>query len=139
LLTDDAARSAVKWPLDPPPVIEYILHDGDAKKAWLQSPYFFCNVQIRRVKGQEPLKTDTLSGALSSSLHKVKLPTNKGPKSAHSPRRNAPEQHTEHGFFVFGDLYVKYPGTYQLRFTAWEMRQGYGKAGHWTSLKLTPL
>ncbi|EXJ89449.1 hypothetical protein A1O3_02516 [Capronia epimyces CBS 606.96] len=100
------ARGAVKWPLDPPCVVELILHDNDPSKAYLHSPYWFCTIEIEALN-HESLKSDTLTGTLTSSLHKVKM---------HDSR--------DHGVFVFGDLYVKYPGYFRLKFTVFEMRQG---------------
>ncbi|EXJ95257.1 hypothetical protein A1O1_00377 [Capronia coronata CBS 617.96] len=100
------ARGAVKWPLDPPCVVELFLRDGDQSRSYLHSPYWFCTSEIEAVNN-EALESDTLSGALTSSLHKVKM---------HDSR--------DHGFFVFGDLYVKYPGVFRLKFTVFEMRQG---------------
>lgn len=120
--TDDhQARGAVKWPLDPPPVVEYLINDNDAQKTWLHSPYWFCTVDVQPVNSHEPLRPDTITGTLTSSLHKVKLHDSKSAKLVRSGSYR--EQDADHGFFVFGDVYLKYPGIYRLRFTVFEMRQ----------------
>ncbi|KIX06325.1 uncharacterized protein Z518_04300 [Rhinocladiella mackenziei CBS 650.93] len=97
-------KGAAKWPLDPPPVIEFVLHDNDTSRSYLHSPNWFCSVGIEPLSW-EPPNHDAIAGSLTSSLHRVKLQDNK-----------------EYGFFVFGNLYATYPGIFRLRFTAFELR-----------------
>lgn len=73
----DTARSAVKWPLDPPLVVEFKVNNNDTSKAYLTSPYWFCLVTIEAVNG-EPVTPDTLFGTLTSSLHRVKMQDSRG-------------------------------------------------------------
>ncbi len=123
-LTGLLARGA-RWPLDPPPVIEFTLHDNDHAKRWLHSPYWFCTAGLEPLDGQE-CKTDLLTGCLSSSLHKVKLSStggHRGRQQIAPTVTNSTKNMTEAGFFVFGDLNAKYQGTFRLVFTVFEMRQ----------------
>ncbi|KAJ4513780.1 hypothetical protein HRR75_004361 [Exophiala dermatitidis] len=99
------ARSAVKWPLDPPLVVEFKVNNNDTSKAYLTSPYWFCLVTIEAVNG-EPVTPDTLFGTLTSSLHRVKM-----------------QDSRDHGVFVYGDLHIKFAGVFKLRITLFEMRQ----------------
>ncbi|KAG9793381.1 hypothetical protein KCU88_g541, partial [Aureobasidium melanogenum] len=99
------ARSAVKWPLDPPLVVEFKVNNNDTSKAYLTSPYWFCLVTIEAVNG-EPVTPDTLSGTLTSSLHRVKM-----------------QDSRDHGVFVYGDLHIKFAGVFKLKITLFEMRQ----------------
>ncbi|KAJ4542905.1 hypothetical protein HRR78_006638 [Exophiala dermatitidis] len=101
----DTARSAVKWPLDPPLVVEFKVNNNDTSKAYLTSPYWFCLVTIEAVNG-EPVTPDTLFGTLTSSLHRVKM-----------------QDSRDHGVFVYGDLHIKFAGVFKLRITLFEMRQ----------------
>jgi len=77
-LTSAAVRGA-KWPIDPPPVIELIVHDNDPTRSYLHSPFWFCTAQLDpNPSNRQFAQSDLLVGCLSSSLHKVKLSDNKG-------------------------------------------------------------
>ncbi|RMZ75601.1 hypothetical protein DV737_g5212, partial [Chaetothyriales sp. CBS 132003] len=105
----EKARGA-KWPLDPPPVLELTIDDQRSQSsAFLHSPFWFCNVEIDVISHQGSLipKEKLLIGTTVSSLHRVK----------HNDR-------TEKGYFIFGDLNIRAAGTYRLKFSLFEMRQG---------------
>lgn len=71
----DIARSGKgpdKLPLDPPPVLDFVVMDEDPSRSYLHSPYWFCTVSIETANGR-PVQPGMLSGSLTSSLHKVKL------------------------------------------------------------------
>ncbi|RMZ88536.1 hypothetical protein DV736_g4225, partial [Chaetothyriales sp. CBS 134916] len=105
----EKARGA-KWPLDPPPVLQLTIDDERSQSsAFLHSPFWFCNVEIDVIshQGSSIPKEKLLIGTTVSSLHRVK----------HNDR-------TEKGYFIFGDLNIRAAGTYRLKFSLFEMRQG---------------
>ncbi|RMD40741.1 hypothetical protein DV735_g4395, partial [Chaetothyriales sp. CBS 134920] len=105
----EKARGA-KWPLDPPPVLELTIDDQrNQSSAYLHSPFWFCNVEIDVIshQGSSIPKEKLLIGTTVSSLHRVK----------HNDR-------SEKGYFIFGDLNIRAAGTYRLKFSLFEMRQG---------------
>ncbi|KAK9471469.1 velvet factor, partial [Dipodascopsis tothii] len=97
-----ADRKAV----DPPPIIQLTINDGDPNREWLQSPFFFMCANLYEPDKDEPVKkppSETLAGTLVSSLHRVR------------------ENEEDGGFFVFGDLSVKLEGKFRLQFSLFEM------------------
>ncbi|KAJ4361458.1 hypothetical protein N0V95_001875 [Ascochyta clinopodiicola] len=97
----EKARKAV----DAPPIIELLVKNSvDPQRNFLQNPYLFMVVSLYKADRDESLPgNESLSGTLSSSLHRLKDQGN-----------------TDVGFFVFGDISVKMLGTYRLHFRLYE-------------------
>lgn len=97
----EKARKAI----DPPPLVQLEIKPGiDPQKNFLQNPYLFMVVSLYKADRDEPLQgSDSLTGTLSSSLHRLKDLDN-----------------TDMGLFVFGDVSVKMLGTYRLHFRLYE-------------------
>ena len=72
-------KRGTKWPLDPPPVIELEVRDGDASRSFLHSPYWLCTTELI-VIGDPPRAGARrgLQGCTVSSMHKIRLNDNKG-------------------------------------------------------------
>ncbi|KAK9244631.1 velvet factor-domain-containing protein [Lipomyces tetrasporus] len=101
-----ADRKAV----DPPPIIQLAVSDGDPHREWLQSPFFFMCANLYDPVVNTPVArppSETLAGTLVSSLHRVR-----------------DENDREGGYFVFGDLSVKLDGQFRLQFNLFEMLDG---------------
>ncbi|KAJ8113125.1 hypothetical protein OPT61_g4677 [Boeremia exigua] len=97
----EKARKAI----DPPPLVQLEVKSTiDPQKNFLQNPYLFMVVSLYKPDRDEPLAgSDSLSGTLSSSLHRLKDLDN-----------------TDMGLFVFGDVSVKMLGSYRLHFRLYE-------------------
>ncbi|KAK9373162.1 velvet factor-domain-containing protein [Lipomyces chichibuensis] len=101
-----ADRKAV----DPPPIIQLTISDGDSHREWLQSPFFFMCANLYDPVVDTPITrppSETLAGTLVSSLHRV---------------RDGKDR--EGGYFVFGDLSIKLEGKFRLQFNLFEMLDG---------------
>jgi hypothetical protein len=105
----EKARKAI----DPPPIVELDVKSViDQQKNYLQNPYLFMVVSLYRSDQDEALPgSESLTGTLSSSLHRLKNLDN-----------------TETGMFVFGDVSVKMQGTFRLHFRLYECTPVYGHA-----------
>ncbi|KAK9333543.1 velvet factor, partial [Lipomyces starkeyi] len=98
-----ADRKAV----DPPPIIQLTVTDGDSHREWLQSPFFFMCANLYDPVVDTPITrppSETLAGTLVSSLHRVRDGNDR-----------------EGGYFVFGDLSIKLEGKFRLQFNLFEM------------------
>ncbi|KAK9383920.1 velvet factor-domain-containing protein [Kockiozyma suomiensis] len=98
-----ADRKAV----DPPPIVQLVVRDGDPAREWLQSPFFFMCANLCDPVRDQPVPrppSETLAGTLVSSLHRVR-----------------DEDDREGGYFVFGDISVKLEGRFRLQFSLFEM------------------
>lgn len=97
----EKARKAI----DPPPLVQLDVKPSvDPQKNYLQNPYLFMIVSLYKADRDEPLSgSDSLTGTLSSSLHRLKDLDN-----------------TDMGLFVFGDVSVKMLGCYRLHFRLYE-------------------
>ncbi|KAF3006489.1 hypothetical protein E8E13_004300 [Curvularia kusanoi] len=97
----EKARKAI----DPPPIVCLdVKSHTDPQKNYLQNPYLFMVVSLYRPDQDEALPgSDSLTGTLSSSLHRLKNLDN-----------------VETGLFVFGDVSVKMQGTFRLHFRLYE-------------------
>ncbi|KAK9432105.1 velvet factor, partial [Lipomyces doorenjongii] len=98
-----ADRKAV----DPPPIIQLTVSDGDSHREWLQSPFFFMCANLYDPVVDTPIArppSETLAGTLVSSLHRVRDGNDR-----------------EGGYFVFGDLSIKLEGKFRLQFNLFEM------------------
>ncbi|KAK9457234.1 velvet factor-domain-containing protein [Dipodascopsis uninucleata] len=96
--------------VDPPPIIQLTILDGDLQRDWLSSPFFFMCATLWDENGHGPVQrppSETLAGTLVSSLHRV---------------RDGEDR--EGGFFVFGDLSVRLEGRFRLQFSLFEMLDG---------------
>ena len=65
-----------------------------------------------------------IGGSLVSSLHKVRLEDNLGEHNTHAKKLQADRQ-ADRAFFVFGDLNIKVPGHFRLKFSLFEMHKRY--------------
>ncbi|KAG0296741.1 hypothetical protein BGZ98_000836 [Dissophora globulifera] len=100
-------------PIDPPPIIQIKLADpaSDRNKDYLQSPYLFmcCNL----VRADDPMGEivapahRALAGTVVSSLNRLKDVDN-----------------SDGGFFVFGDMSVRFEGRFCLRLSLLELIEG---------------
>lgn len=97
----EKARKAI----DPPPLVQLDVKSSvDPQKNYLQNPYLFMVVSLYKPDRDEPFPgSDSLTGTLSSSLHRLKDLDN-----------------TDMGLFVFGDVSVKMLGSYRLHFRLYE-------------------
>ncbi|KAH6633340.1 velvet factor-domain-containing protein [Boeremia exigua] len=97
----EKARKAI----DPPPLVQLEVKPSvDPQKNYLQNPYLFMVVSLYKPDRDEPLPgPDSLTGTLSSSLHRLKDLDN-----------------SDMGLFVFGDVSVKMLGSYRLHFRLYE-------------------
>jgi hypothetical protein len=97
----EKARKAV----DPPPIVQLdVKNNVDPQRNYLQNPYLFMMVSLYRPDRDEPLSgSDSLTGTLSSSLHRLKDHSN-----------------NDVGLFVFGDISVKQLGNFRLHFRLYE-------------------
>ncbi|KIW49881.1 hypothetical protein, variant [Exophiala xenobiotica] len=102
------ARNKGVFPLEPALTVAYTLNNNDPSQFHRASPYIFSMVTVESLDPQQATEPDTLSGRLSSSLHKFRLPDGQ-----------------EQCVFVFHALFIKYPGMYRLRCHVFEMRQGF--------------
>ncbi|KAK9235837.1 velvet factor, partial [Lipomyces kononenkoae] len=93
--------------VDPPPIIQLTVSDGDPHRGWLQSPFFFMCANLYDPVVDTPIArppSETLAGTLVSSLHRVRDSNDR-----------------EGGYFVFGDLSIKLEGRFRLQFNLFEM------------------
>jgi hypothetical protein len=95
--------------VDPPPIIQVKIKDErqDPWHNYLQSPHLFVCADHRLCNATEPENTEgsnMLAGTTVSSLHRLKDTNN-----------------TDGGFFVFGDLSVKYAGEFRVKFHLYEV------------------
>ncbi|KAK9466924.1 velvet factor, partial [Lipomyces arxii] len=96
--------------VDPPPIVQLTVQDGDPAREWLHSPFFFMCANLFDPIVDAPISqppSETLAGTLVSSLHRVR-----------------DSQDREGGYFVFGDLSVKLEGRFRLQFSLFEMLDG---------------
>ncbi|KAI9741295.1 MAG: hypothetical protein M1834_003012 [Cirrosporium novae-zelandiae] len=119
-----SSKEKDRKPLDPPPVVQLEIHDGDASRQWLQSPYFFVVGHLYNENTNEAVNmpAQTLfAGQVSSSLHRLKDFDNCG-KWTHSLFCSLLIG-VDSGYFIFGDLSVKVEGKWRLKFSLFEMRE----------------
>ncbi|KAK9484162.1 velvet factor-domain-containing protein [Lipomyces starkeyi] len=105
-----AAALADRKAVDPPPIIQLTVTDGDSHREWLQSPFFFMCANLYDPIVDTPITrppSETLAGTLVSSLHRVRDGNDR-----------------EGGYFVFGDLSIKLEGKFRLQFNLFEMLDG---------------
>ncbi|KAK9366320.1 velvet factor, partial [Lipomyces kononenkoae] len=96
--------------VDPPPIVQLTVSDGDPHREWLQSPFFFMCANLYDAANDTPIArppSETLAGTLVSSLHRVRDSNDR-----------------EGGYFVFGDLSIKLEGQFRLQFNLFEMLDG---------------
>ncbi|KAL1297388.1 hypothetical protein AAFC00_004925 [Neodothiora populina] len=100
-------------PIDPPPIVQLQVPEvKDPIRQFLQSPYLFmmCHLEPTDTSISSQDAKEGLIGSISSSLHRLKDINNE-----------------DGGFFVFGDISVKIPGTHRLRFTLMELQKDEGR------------
>jgi hypothetical protein len=66
---------------------------------------------------------EALIGSISSSLHRLKDIDNQGEYGQENRADLILNCSVDGGFFVFGDVSVKTPGTHRLRFTLMELQK----------------
>ncbi|KAI8581344.1 hypothetical protein K450DRAFT_232599 [Umbelopsis ramanniana AG] len=102
-------------PVEPPPIVQIEFSNLTAQETMtcLQSPYYFMTARlvtpdssVRQPKLCDH-EEDVLTGSVVSSLHRLKDVDNQ-----------------DAGFFVFGDLAIKIPGTFRIHFSLYEIRGG---------------
>ncbi|KAG2189176.1 hypothetical protein INT44_004318 [Umbelopsis vinacea] len=102
-------------PVEPPPIVQIEFSNLTAQETMtcLQSPYYFMTARlvtpdstVRQPKLCDN-EEDVLTGSVVSSLHRLKDVDNQ-----------------DAGFFVFGDLAIKIPGTFRIHFSLYEIRGG---------------
>ncbi|CAO3687099.1 unnamed protein product [Umbelopsis ramanniana] len=102
-------------PVEPPPIVQIEFNNLTAQETMtcLQSPYYFMTARlvtpdssVRHPKLCDD-DEDVLTGSVVSSLHRLKDVDNQ-----------------DAGFFVFGDLAIKIPGTFKIHFSLYEIRDG---------------
>ncbi|KAF2841847.1 hypothetical protein M501DRAFT_355104 [Patellaria atrata CBS 101060] len=106
-------KEKFRKPVDPPPILQLKVKPGvDPSQHFLQSPYLFMCCTLWHPEKDEPYKasgssrSQSLSGGLTSSLHRLKDVNN-----------------TDGGFFVFGDVSCKVVGTHRLHFSLYDLRK----------------
>ncbi|KAK9357327.1 velvet factor-domain-containing protein [Lipomyces starkeyi] len=96
--------------VDPPPVVQLTIHDGDPMCDWLHSSFFImcaslCDPTIDIPVSLRP--NEALAGTLVSPLHHV-----------HN------EMDRDEGHFIFSDISIKFAGQFRLRFNLFELLDG---------------
>lgn len=105
----------MRKPLDPPPIVElHVDDDMDPTKLYMNTPNLFCMVHLCAIDSDEPYRSpdgeQALLGTLCSSIHRLKnLPDHTGKPAG------------EGGYFIFGDVSVRIPGTWRLRYTLYDI------------------
>jgi len=102
-------KEKTRKPLDPPPIVEFFVdEDLDPSRLYMNSPNLFCMAHLCATDNDLPHQLDDneppMVGTLCSSVHRLK----EGPD-------------TEGAFFIFGDVSVKVPGLWRLRFTLYDI------------------
>jgi len=109
-LVNIEGKEKSRKPIDPPPIVEVVVKNPtDPGKQWQHSPYIFLTVALLQHGQimQPPPGTmiGPLMGTLASSLHRLKDSDN-----------------VDKGFGVFADITVCTMGTFQLRFSLFELQ-----------------
>ena len=101
-------KEKTRKPLDPPPIVQLDIESrADPSQQYLQNPYIFMSVLLWDAENDEPVKytaTESLTGTLVSSLHRLKDPT----------------RNEDGAYFIFGDISVKIAGRFRLCMNLYE-------------------